>query len=215
LHKKCRILTHVYINTIRFLWVIGAALVLLQDKLVLHLKINAHGHPFLDAISSWLTHIGDGLFILFMAIIFLFIRLKTGLILFLSFILSSGLVQLLKHTLFADMKRPYFYFENDPSFRVMEDFTYFIENSFPSGHATGCFVLFTVMAFHFHKSYLLQFVFVSAAVLVAFTRVYLSQHFMQDIIAGSIIGVLMSQILWTYINPRFNQLDRPLIKKQE
>jgi len=206
--------THVYINTIRFLWVIGAALVLLQDKLVLHLKINAQGHPFIDAMASWLTHIGDGLFLLFMAVIFLFIRLKTALILFLSFIVSAGIVQLLKHTLFADMKRPYFYFENDSSFRVMEDFTYFTENSFPSGHATSCFVLFTIMAFHFQRNYLLQLVFVSAAVLIAFTRVYLSQHFMQDIIAGSIIGVIISQILWTYINPLFSQLDRPLFNRQ-
>jgi membrane-associated phospholipid phosphatase len=149
-----------------------------------------------------------------MAIIFLFIRLKTALILFLSFLLSSGIVQLLKHTLFADMKRPYFYFENDSSFRVMEDFTYFTENSFPSGHATSCFVFFTIMAFHFHRSYLLQLVFVSAAVLVAFTRVYLSQHFMQDIIAGSIIGVIISQILWTHINPLFSQLDRPLFNRK-
>jgi len=194
--------------------VIGAALVLLQDKLVLHLKINAQGHPFIDAMASWLTHIGDGLFLLFMAVIFLFIRLKTALILFLSFIVSAGIVQLLKHTLFADMKRPYFYFENDSSFRVMEDFTYFTENSFPSGHATSCFVLFTIMAFHFQRNYLLQLVFVSAAVLIAFTRVYLSQHFMQDIIAGSIIGVIISQILWTYINPLFSQLDRPLFNRQ-
>jgi membrane-associated phospholipid phosphatase len=194
--------------------VIGAALVLLQDKLVLHLKINAQGHPFIDAMASWLTHIGDGLFLLFMAVIFLFIRLKTALILFLSFLLSSGIVQLLKHTIFADMKRPYFYFENDSSFRVMEDFTYFTENSFPSGHATSCFVLFTIMAFHFQRNYLLQLVFVSAAVLIAFTRVYLSQHFMQDIIAGSIIGVIISQILWTYINPLFSQLDRPLFNRQ-
>jgi membrane-associated phospholipid phosphatase len=194
--------------------VIGAALVLLQDKLVLHLKINAQGHPFIDAMASWLTHIGDGLFLLFMAVIFLFIRLKTALILFLSFIVSAGIVQLLKHTIFADMKRPYFYFENDSSFRVMEDFTYFTENSFPSGHATSCFVLFTIMAFHFQRNYLLQLVFVSAAVLIAFTRVYLSQHFMQDIIAGSIIGVIISQILWTYINPLFSQLDRPLFNRQ-
>ena len=207
-------MTHVYINTIRFLWVLGAALVLLKDKIELHLSINTLGHTSIDLIASWLTHIGDGLFLLFMAVIFLFIRLKTALILFLSFIVSAGIVQLLKHTLFADMKRPYFYFENDSSFRVMEDFTYFTENSFPSGHATSCFVFFTIMAFHFQRSYLLQLVFVSAAVLIAFTRVYLSQHFMQDIIAGSIIGVIISQILWTYINPLFSQLDRPLFNRQ-
>ena len=207
-------MTHVYINTIRFLWVLGAALVLLKDKIELHLSINTLGHTSIDLIASWLTHIGDGLFLLIMAIVFLFIRLKTALILFLSFLLSSGIVQLLKHTIFADMKRPYFYFENDSSFRVMEDFTYFTENSFPSGHATSCFVLFTIMAFHFQRNYLLQLVFVSAAVLIAFTRVYLSQHFMQDIIAGSIIGVIISQILWTYINPLFSQLDRPLFNRQ-
>ena len=208
-------MTHVYINTIRFLWVIGAALVLLKDKLELHLSINKIGNTSLDFIASYTTHIGDGLFLLFTSIVFLFIRLKTALILFLSFILSSGIVQILKHTIFVDMKRPYFYFENDSSFRVMEDFTYFTENSFPSGHATSCFVLFTILAFHFQRKYMLQFFFVSAAVFVAFTRVYLSQHFMQDIIAGSIIGVLISQTLWIYINPRYSQLDRPLINRQE
>ncbi len=206
-------MTHIYLNIIRFLWVLGAALVLLQDKLALHLRINKMGNVVLDWMASILTHIGDGLFLLAVSLVFLFIRLKTALILFLSFVVSAGVVQLLKHTLFSHMKRPYYYLQNEPSFRLFDDFTYFTENSFPSGHATTSFVLFTVLAFHYQKNHLLQIIFALVAVLIAFTRVYLSQHFMQDIIAGSVIGVLISQFIWTYIDPRLPKLNRPLYTK--
>ena len=203
-------MSSIYLNSVRFLWVIGATFIVLQDKIEFHKKLSSWGHQSFDPIAVWATHLGDGLFIVFMTLVFLFVRIKTALILLLSFLISSGITQLLKRTLFSDFKRPYYYFKNDDSFRIIADFTYHTEHSFPSGHATSCFVLFTIMAFHYQKKYILQLLFILTAVFISYTRVYLSQHFLQDIIAGSIIGVLVSQFLWQLLNPKFPKLDHPV-----
>jgi membrane-associated phospholipid phosphatase len=164
----------------------------------------------MDYVMAWSTHVGDGLFMLLAFIVFLFIRIKTAFILMTSFLLASGITQLLKHTVFSEYKRPYFYLKNDDSFRTITDFTYHTEHSFPSGHATACFVLFTILAFHYQKKYLLQMVFILGAIFFSYTRVYLSQHFLQDIVAGSIIGVLVSQFIWDFLNPKLSKWDKPI-----
>ena len=159
---------------------------------------------------AWATYVGDGIFLLFTFILLLFIRIKTAIILLLSFLISSGITQILKHTFFSDYKRPYFYLKNDEAFRLIADFNYHTEHSFPSGHATSCFVLFTVLSFHYQKKYLIQLLFALSALFFAYTRVYLSQHFLQDIVAGSIIGVMVSQFIWMKLNPRLIKWDKPL-----
>lgn len=162
-----------------------------------------------------LTHAGDGLFACLIVLAFLFIRIKTGLLLLLSFISTAVVVQLLKHTLFDSMKRPIVFFQNDPSFRTIEAFTYHTSNSFPSGHSASIFALCTVIAYQYRQNLLIQICLVIIAATVAFTRVYLSQHFLQDIVAGSLIGTLISHVICVFYGSKFLALDRPLrIKKQ-
>lgn len=200
----------IYINSLRIIWVICAGFILLEDKIELHRRLIAIRGPFMDYFMAWSTHVGDGLFMLLAFIVFLFIRIKTALILMISFLLASGITQLLKHTVFSEYKRPYFYLKTDDSFRTITDFTYHTEHSFPSGHATTCFVLFTILAFHYQKKYLLQMAFILGALFFSYTRVYLSQHFLQDIVAGSIIGVLVSQFIWDFLNPKLSKWDKPI-----
>ena len=204
-----------YLNAVRLFWFGGALIILLQDKLVFHKKINDLGTSFLDIVMRNLTHAGDGLFACLIVLAFLFIRIKTGLLLLLSFISTAVVVQLLKHTLFDSMKRPIVFFQNDPSFRTIEAFTYHTSNSFPSGHSASIFALCTVIAFQYRQNLLIQICLVIIAATVAFTRVYLSQHFLQDIVAGSLIGTLISHVICVFYGSKFLALDRPLrIKKQ-
>ncbi|NUM31150.1 MAG: phosphatase PAP2 family protein [Bacteroidetes bacterium] len=71
-------------------------------------------------------------------------------------------------------------------------------NSFPSGHTSSAFVVAFILSFYF-KNETKGLFFVSMAFLVALSRIYLQQHFAEDIIAGSIIGffsaVLANSIL--------------------
>ena len=204
-----------YLNAVRLFWFGGALIILLQDKLVFHKKINDLGTSFLDIVMRNLTHAGDGLFACLIVLAFLFIRIKTGLLLLLSFISTAVVVQLLKHTLFDSMKRPIVFFQNDPSFRTIEAFTYHTSNSFPSGHSASIFALCTVIAYQYRQDLLIQICLVIIAATVAFTRVYLSQHFLQDIVAGSLIGTLISHVICVFYGSKFLALDRPLrIKKQ-
>ena len=204
-----------YLNAVRLFWFGGALIILLQDKLVFHKKINDLGTSFLDIVMRNLTHAGDGLFACLIVLAFLFIRIKTGLLLLLSFISTAVVVQLLKHTLFDSMKRPIVFFQNDPSFRTIEAFTYHTSNSFPSGHSASIFALCPVIAYQYRQNLLIQICLVIIAATVAFTRVYLSQHFLQDIVAGSLIGTLISHVICVFYGSKFLALDRPLrIKKQ-
>ena len=200
----------IYLNIIRFTWFLGALFILFQDKLDFQKKINQMGNPVLDLVMRNLTYAGDGLFAVLVFIVLLFIRIKTALIALISFALTAGIVQLLKHTVFDTMKRPYYFLQSDVNFRIIEDFTYHSSNSFPSGHSASIFAICTVIAYQYKSKLSIQLLLVVIAVLVALTRVYLCQHFLQDIIAGSLIGTLISYYTSLFLESRLNRFDKPL-----
>ena len=62
----------------------------------------------------------------------------------------------------------------------------------------------------------LDILFFILVILVSFSRVYLSQHFLADIFAGSIIGVITSILTYYFLfilwKDKFPRLDKPFIK---
>ncbi|WDC85721.1 phosphatase PAP2 family protein [Caloramator sp. mosi_1] len=66
--------------------------------------------------------------------------------------------------------------------------------SFPSGHTTAAFSIFTTLAFFFPY---LSVLFISLALLVGLSRIYLGVHYPTDVAAGILIGSLFSYL--TYI----------------
>jgi undecaprenyl-diphosphatase len=59
-------------------------------------------------------------------------------------------------------------------------------SSFPSNHAANSFALATLLAFYHPK---MIWVFLAAAALVAFSRIYLGQHYPLDVLGGALLGV--------------------------
>jgi membrane-associated phospholipid phosphatase len=53
----------------------------------------------------------------------------------------------------------------------------------------SAFAAATVLALYCKNSSMLQVLFLILAVAVGFSRIYLSQHFLPDVLAGSLIGV--------------------------
>lgn len=69
---------------------------------------------------------------------------------------------------------------------------HFGATSFPSGHTMSAFALFALVAFLIPWKRLPALGFFFIALLVAIARIYLVQHFMKDVYAGSLLGVAIA-----------------------
>jgi membrane-associated phospholipid phosphatase len=173
------------------LLVLAMIILLSTEKLTLHLQINSwvNSNNALDLFFKYITYLGDGLLILILSCLILFFNIRLGLALLVSYGLASLISSTLKHWVFPNMNRPFYIFQWEDShpLKLVEGVDMYIHNSFPSGHATAAFVFFMTLSF-FLKSKIAKVTCVCIAGITAFSRVYLSQHFLMDITAGAILG---------------------------
>ncbi len=158
-------------------------------KSEIHLWVNQYHTSFFDTFFKYITTLGDGAFIPIFVFVMLFIRFRESILLVVVFLMSGMFVQILKRLFFSDISRPAKYFEGNQSLYFVPNIEQYCCNSFPSGHSATAFCVFLVFAL-VSKHNWLKFSFLILASLVAFSRVYLSQHFLVDIMAGSFIGIL-------------------------
>ena len=173
---------------------LGFILMLFFSKADLFLLINNHHNKFFDLFFKLNTLLGDGIMTVLVVFGLLFIKFRYAVLAAIAFLYNSVVIQLLKR--FFNAPRPLKYFENISTIRTIEGYPVNEWNSFPSGHTASAFTLAVVL------SYLLPYrqrhwIIIPLAALTAFSRVYLAQHFMEDIIAGAIIAVVMTfQLIW-------------------
>ena len=173
--------------------------------------LNSYHRSWLDNFFIAYTNLGNGIFVILLALIYYFFlkKRKAGVILVLAYASTGILAQIIKPLLHSP--RPLVYFRP-------QHFPFFIDsvihagyNSFPSGHTVTAFAIATVFAFYTTSK--LQYVLLLlAAALVAFSRVYLSQHFLLDVLAGSFIG-LLGGIVCVHFTRNLTE-DKLVFKKQ-
>ncbi len=187
---------------------------LIQGKVQIHHEINAHvGNAFLDMFFKFITHLGDGAFAVLIVLILLFFSTRKALFILLSYVGAAIVSTVLKHLVYEDIYRPHFVFQ----YYVREELNevkgvdLLAENSFPSGHALSAFSLFFCLMF-MTKNHLLKALFFALAFLAAFSRTYLSQHWLVDIYVGSIIGSCFSILFYFvfYQNKWSQRFDKPV-----
>jgi len=193
----------------------GIILHLFYSKTELHLFLNRFHSPFSDFFFANITHGGNGILVALVIILFGFIRFRWASVLLTSFLGSGIVVQLLKRFVFSEMKRPAFVFKEMEELYFVPGIDLHHHHSFPSGHSATAFALFFSLAFIIRDRLLKWGCFILACV-VAYSRVYLSQHFLGDIFAGSLIGLLAALIFywyfqkvnWVWIDLSFSALFR-------
>lgn len=178
---------------------IGIILLSIYPKGIIHIEINEAHNKFFDWFYSYITFFGNGWMILIVLIILLFVKYRYALILMISNILITIVVQVSKHFIFPDSLRPKAYFEGIYELYLVEGIAVHSYHSFPSGHAATAFSIFMMLALITRNKVWSLFWFLFG-ILTAFSRVYLSQHFLEDIIAGSLIGYSLTFFTYFYFN---------------
>jgi len=158
-----------------------------NSKTEIHLWINRYNSVFFDRFFRHITFLGDGLFVIIPALVMLFFSLRHFVYLLTAYFSTGLLAQILKRAFFEDIVRPFIYFRDIAPLHLADGVRMLSGRSFPSGHSTSAFALFLCLALISDNRYIKLACFFLAC-LVAFSRVYLSQHFLIDIFAGSIIG---------------------------
>ena len=175
--------------------------------------VNSYHNDALNNFFEYFTFLGDGLFSVFVTIGLILIRKrKEAIVLFTAFATSGIIAQLIKNLI--DSPRPKLYFEES-----LINYSHFIENvtlsgghSFPSGHTASVFAMAAVFVLVTNKKWV-GICSLSVALLVAASRIYLGQHFLQDVLAGSMIGVLCAMCCYYYTYQKPLKLFQQFHKK--
>lgn len=183
--------------------VLGIAL-LITPKAELHLALCQPHTTGLDTIVPIITNLVDWLPYL-CVILLLFYRVGWATFLASNLLLSTIIVQPIKHIVCAP--RPLTWFaENMPdvTLPLVEGVRMNHWLSFPSGHTTTFFVLFyslsiILCAENVTGKMILSFLCFLCASFGAYTRIYLSQHFALDIFAGILIAVFSTLSLYFFL----------------
>ena len=145
----------------------------------------------------YVTHIGDGVFAILLIFVMLFINMRKASYIFLAYLGSSIVTTILKNFFYADYYRPYFmfHFYKREDLNLLDGVEILSNNSFPSGHSTSAFAVFFCLIF-MSKNHFLKLLFYTTACIAAFSRTYISQHWLVDIYIGSIIGVSFAIVFY-------------------
>ncbi|MGA2296344.1 MAG: phosphatase PAP2 family protein [FCB group bacterium] len=175
-----------------------------EPKGAVSLWLNDFNTPFLDNLFYLATYLGDGIFFIIIILFFLFIRFRYSLYGVISYASSGIAAQILKYIF--NTPRPKAYFDKSLLLHYVPGVSVYISHSFPSGHSASAFALFLFFA-AITKKKPLGLIYFGLALFIAFSRVYLLQHFFIDIYFGSLLGVI-GTILTFLICNRSNKLNK-------
>lgn len=170
----------------------------MYSKSQIYFTFNSWHFPFGDEFFALWTNMGDGLVCVIVTLGLLFYSYRKGFLLGTSYILTSIIAQVMKHIVATP--RPVIYFKTQVSkIYLVKGVTMLETMSFPSGHTTSAFTAAVVLTYITpRKAWGLLFFIL--AVLVGYSRMYLSEHFFEDVVGGSAIGVLVTVFWITWID---------------
>lgn len=201
----------VFIRTVYFyviayvvLLMVILGLMYVYPKPELHMLLNSHHSSIQDTFFKYYSLLAEWPLYALALLPLLWKKIKITIFFAMCELTGGAILQILKHIISTD--RPVSVFENyqDLVLPLVQGVTMYHSNSFPSGHASTFFMFCTCctifLAYHYSRmdqsrnigtrilfdmSLLLLLV---LATMGAYSRVYLSQHFLSDVCVGSIIG---------------------------
>ena len=161
--------------------------------------INSWNSVFFDNIMWWVSGKFTWWPFYLLLVVFIFWQMKWkagGMIFLLTILLITASDQTSVHLFKELFQRP------RPSHNpVINDLLHFVNDyrggsyGFISSHASNCFSVASFLAIIFRKKWF-TLILISWAILVSYSRLYLGVHYLSDVIAGALWGVLLSVIFY-------------------
>ena len=214
----------IYIYVIPYLVLLIAILGLmyLYPKPELHMLLNSHHSSIQDTFFKYYTLLAEWPLYALALLPLLWKKIKITIFFAMCELTGGTILQILKHLFCFD--RPVSVFEQyqNLALPLVQGVNMHHGNSFPSGHASTFFMFCTccmiILAYYYSRkdkprnlrmqillktSFLLLLVF---AAMGAYSRVYLSQHFLSDVCVGSIIGFTTPILMFFLCRKKFLKL---------
>ncbi|MET3978893.1 membrane-associated phospholipid phosphatase [Mucilaginibacter sp. UYP25] len=185
---------------IPYIVVLCACLVikLLFSRSQIFFAVNGIHTDFLDSIEPYITYIGDGFVVIIISLLLALWNYRVSFLVLTSYAVTALTAQVLKFSF--DMPRPRIYFEDQlEKIHFVKGLYVLAVHSFPSGHTVTAFSAAVVITYlSKNKTWGLLLFFV--AVMVGYSRMYLSQHFFEDVTVGSMVGVFITMAWLSFID---------------
>jgi len=183
------------------LWaLIGGLLYATMGNHALFQLVHSAHTPALDPVFYYYTYVGDFVVIgPLLLLVWLLPRTYRNVRFFLLLVFTQLFpflaVQGIK--LLINAPRPSVVFGDADWFHRIAGLDLHTQLSFPSGHTAGAFACFTLLSILLPaRKAVWGILFFILAFLVAYSRMYLGQHFFEDVYVGSLLGTLLCALLY-------------------
>lgn len=167
------------------------------------LYLNENLGQLADKFFEYSSYLAEGwIWIPYFIVLVGLFKMDTPFIL-MNFLVSTLLTQFAKNYIFNTAKRPMASGLDATQIHTVPGVEIHSLNSFPSGHTATAFTLFLLTTYLFPNKYALTIGIVYALV-CAYSRIYLAQHFPLDL-AGGIIVALLTLPISIFIREKLNK----------
>ncbi len=159
----------------------------------IYFAVNSHNYPWADAIAPYLTDLGNFWTVVVLTAILSFFNYGKAFLLVAINAITAIVAQIVKHIF--DAPRPMLYFKDQlVHIHFIKGVDMLSLHSFPSGHTVTAFST-AVLITYWCKNKLWGLPLLLLAIAVGYSRMYLSEHFFEDVTAGSVIGAITTVFL--------------------
>jgi membrane-associated phospholipid phosphatase len=176
----------------------------------IYFTVNGLNSPIADFLAPFVTDLGNGWFAVIIAAVLTLFSYRKAFIVVTSWGITAIVAQILKFIF--DAPRPKLYFKEElKRIHFVKAIDILSFHSFPSGHTVTAFSL-AVLFTYWSKNKGWGPLFLLYAVMVGYSRMYLSEHFFEDVTAGSVIGMVVT-VIWLYWLDNKKFIQRPKWQK--
>ena len=179
------------------IWIVGLTFWFIIDKVGMHLVLNGFHTSELDVFFKYFTQVGGWVPCAVGGVFLLLKRWRIASVILAGQLVATLITTPLKRIIRAP--RPSVILsELGIDFPMVEGVDLHSTLSFPSGHTSAAFAFCFAVAL-FCTKWWQKMLCLLVAIFCGYSRIYLSQHFLEDVLAGSVVGVVSILLLYPLV----------------